>query len=85
MGSRAISYDDAAALISEAIGRPVRHCALSAVALTRRLEQLGLPSDYAAVLAGMDAEIAQGAGDRVTGGAPGTLEAFLDARRAMFT
>ena len=91
-GPRALGYDEAAALISAASGRSVRHLALSPAAMALRLEKLGLPPDYAALLAGMDADIAQGAEDRVTaavervmGRAPNTLEAFLASHRAMFT
>lgn len=90
-GPRAFSYDEAAAMISAASGRLVRHRKLSVAALTARLERAGLPSDYASILARMDAEIAQGAEDRmtptvvqVTGRKPETFEAFLEAHPGVF-
>lgn len=83
-GPEALSYDQAAALIATAAGRSVRHCRLSADELALRYTSFGIPADYAALLAGMDEAIAQGAEDRttreverITGRPPATLETFL--------
>jgi uncharacterized protein YbjT (DUF2867 family) len=64
-GPEALSYADAAAIITEVTGRPVRHRSVSTSALTERLAT-GLPREVAAVLAGLDEDIRKGAEDRVT-------------------
>ncbi|MEV5358608.1 NAD(P)H-binding protein [Streptomyces sp. NPDC052693] len=64
-GPEALSYDDAAAVISEVTGRPVTHRRLTFEQLRDRLAGL-LPPEFAAVLAGLDRAIAEGAEDRVT-------------------
>ncbi len=66
-GPRALSYGEAASIIAATAGRPVRHQSLSEGALARRLAGHGLPPPYAAALAAMDAAVAQGSEDRVTG------------------
>lgn len=82
-GPRALSYDDVARVIAAASGRDVRHVRLSPAELARRLEEQGLPHDYARGLAALDAELARGGEDRVTGGVlrlaarpPGSFESF---------
>lgn len=65
-GPEALSYADAAAVLSEVTGRPVRHRAVGVGELTERFGAAGYPSDFAAVLAALDDEIARGAEDRVT-------------------
>lgn len=67
-GPDALSYDDIAAIITVALGRPVRHLSLDPSALTARFVTQGLPHDYANTLAGLDAEIAAGAEDCTTPG-----------------
>lgn len=67
-GPDALSYDDVAATISTAIGRPVRHLSLDPAALTDRFVKQGLPPDYARTLAYLDADIAAGAEDYTTQG-----------------
>ncbi|WNG49104.1 hypothetical protein F0U60_37055 [Archangium minus] len=62
----ASSYGEAAAIIGDALGRPVRHVNLSEEALAERWSRLGLRQDYAALLASMDGAIARGAEDRTT-------------------
>lgn len=87
-GPRALSYDDAAGIIAAAVRRPVRHQRLSEEGLARRLAGHGLPPPYAATLAAMDAAIAGGSEDRVTGAveaitgrAPISFEAFAADNR----
>jgi uncharacterized protein YbjT (DUF2867 family) len=65
-GPEALSYADAAAVIAEVTGRPVRHCPVDPAELIDRLVAAGHPRDFAEVLAVLDADISTGAEDRVT-------------------
>lgn len=65
-GPAAITYDEAAAFISEALGREVVHNRISAEALAARYRERGMPAATAQILAGMDTMIAAGAEDRIT-------------------
>jgi uncharacterized protein YbjT (DUF2867 family) len=67
-GPEALSYDDVAAIITAALGRPVRHLSLGPAALTARFVAQGLPPDYAKTLTVLDTAIAAGAEDCVTSG-----------------
>lgn len=91
-GPRALTYDEAAAIIGEARGRPVRHHRLSVAGLVERFERFGIPPDYARVLASMDEAIAEGAEnrvtdevERVTGRPPVDLAAFARATAAAWS
>jgi uncharacterized protein YbjT (DUF2867 family) len=64
-GPQALSYDEAAAVIGEVTGRAVTHRRLTFEQLRDRLAGF-LPQEFAAVLAGLDRAIAEGAEDRVT-------------------
>lgn len=82
-GPRALSYAEAAAIITTAVGRPVRHQRLREGELARRLARHGMEPAYAASLAAMDTAIASGSEDRVsdaveavTGRRPISLETF---------
>ncbi len=82
-GPEALSYADAAAIITEVTGRPVRHRAVSTEEMTARLAS-GLPREFAALLAQLDEDIRHGAEDRVTttvedvtGKAPRSFRDFL--------
>lgn len=90
-GPRAVTYDEVASLVAEIVGRPVRHCRLTAAQLAERFRSFGLPSDYAALLAAMDETIAAGGEsrvtdtvERVTGRAPKPLRRFLTASAGRF-
>ncbi|MFE1457769.1 NmrA family NAD(P)-binding protein [Streptomyces sp. NPDC058735] len=83
-GPEALSYDEAAAIISEVTGRPVTHRRMAHEQLRGRLAGI-LPPEFAAVLAGLDRSIAEGAEDRVTdtverltGRPPRSLRAHLE-------
>ncbi|MFD4024911.1 NmrA family NAD(P)-binding protein [Streptomyces sp. NPDC058576] len=65
-GPEALGHDDIATIIAEVTGRPVVHRRLSYEQLRDRLS-LQVPVEFAAMLAGMDRAIAEGAEDRVTG------------------
>lgn len=87
-GPAALTYDQAAAIIGAARGRPVRHVRLTDKESIARFEAIGIPHDYAVMLTGLDRAIAQGAEARttsvvadVTGRAALTLESFA-ARNA---
>jgi ergot alkaloid biosynthesis protein len=67
-GPESLSYDDAAALISSASGRRVRHHRLTEQELADRLQVGGMAENYARVLAAMDTAISLGAEDRLTDG-----------------
>ncbi|WP_444962374.1 NAD-dependent epimerase/dehydratase family protein [Nocardiopsis sp. M1B1] len=64
-GPEALSYDDIAATIARASGRPVRHLAVGRERMRDHLAA-AMPREYAAMLADLDLVIAQGAEDRVT-------------------
>ncbi|MEU5883894.1 NAD(P)H-binding protein [Spirillospora sp. NPDC047279] len=83
-GPEALSYDDIAACITEVSGRPVVHRPLSYEEMRERLTDQVAP-EFAAMLAGMDQAIAEGAEDRVTdtvqrltGRSPRPLRALLE-------
>lgn len=64
-GPEALSYADAAAIITEVTGRPVRHRPVSTEQMTARFAA-ALPEEFAVVLAKLDEDIRGGAEDRVT-------------------
>ena len=66
-GPQALSYDEVAAVMAEVTGRPVAHRQLTYEQMRDRLAAEGLPEEFAAMLAGMDRAIADGAENRVTG------------------
>jgi uncharacterized protein YbjT (DUF2867 family) len=65
-GPEALSYAEAAAVLTEVTGRAVRHRAVSVTQLTARFVAAGYPPDFSALLAGFDADIARGVEDRTT-------------------
>ncbi|TWV31230.1 ergot alkaloid biosynthesis protein [Streptomyces misionensis] len=88
-GPEALGHDDIAAIVTEVTGRPVVHHRLSFEQMRDRLAE-HLPMEFAALLAGLDRAIAEGAEDRVTdtvervtGRPPGSFRALLEreARR----
>ncbi|WP_037861488.1 NmrA family NAD(P)-binding protein [Streptomyces sp. NRRL S-340] len=83
-GPEALGYDDIAAVITEVTGRPVVHRRLSYEQMRDRLTTQ-VPVEFAAMLAGMDRAIAEGAEDRITdtvqrltGRPPRTFQALLE-------
>ncbi|TMU89589.1 NmrA family NAD(P)-binding protein [Streptomyces sp. DASNCL29] len=90
-GPEALGYAEAARVVAEVSGRPVRHTAVATGELTERLRATGLPPEFAAFLAGLDEDIRHGAEDRttdtverVTGRPPRSFRAFAEAHRAAF-
>ncbi|MDQ0808666.1 uncharacterized protein YbjT (DUF2867 family) [Streptomyces sp. B3I7] len=64
-GPEALGHDDIATIITEVTGRPVAHHRLSYEQMRDRLTTQ-VPAEFAAMLAGMDRAIAEGAEDRIT-------------------
>lgn len=88
-GPEALSYDDIAAHLSRAVGHPVTHRVIPVADLTDHLSQMGVPRDWAAVLAGLDEAISRGEQDfttatvaAVTGNHPRSFADYLLARDA---
>ena len=65
-GPEALSYAEAAAVLGEVTGRPVRHRSVSADELAGRLVAAGFEPGFAAALAALDVGIARGGEDRTT-------------------
>ncbi|MHA6627417.1 NAD(P)H-binding protein [Pseudonocardia sichuanensis] len=65
-GPEALSYAEVAAVLTEVTGHPVGHRAVEVEELTARLVAAGYPSDFSAMLAGLDADVARGVEDRTT-------------------
>ncbi|WP_051574738.1 NmrA family NAD(P)-binding protein [Mycobacterium sp. URHB0044] len=65
-GPEALSYADAADILTRHTGRTVRHRSVPADEAARRITEHGIPADFAQVLAAMDVDIRDGAEDRVT-------------------
>ena len=74
-GPDTLNYDTLAATIGEAVGRTITHERLTVDQLAKRFEAGGMPSAYAATLAGMDAAIAAGEGDFVSTTVPAIIGA----------
>lgn len=87
-GPQALSYDDIAAVVTEVTGREVTHRRLTYEQMRDRLAPT-MPVEFAAMLAGLDRAIAEGAEDRttdtvhrLTGRPPGTFRAFAERELA---
>ena len=66
-GPRAISYDEAAAIIGKVLGRPIEHRRVTPAEVARRHVENGVPEMTAQMLGFADVAISNGAEDRVTG------------------
>ncbi len=83
-GPQALSYDDAAAVLTTATGRPVRHRAVGTDDHIRFLTDAGYDAGFAAVLAGLDTRVRTGLEatvtdtvERLTGRAPRSFREFV--------
>ncbi|MBV8709453.1 MAG: hypothetical protein JO028_19855 [Acidobacteriaceae bacterium] len=65
-GPDLLSCDDVATIISRVAGYPVKHHGITSCELSQRYHQAGMPSQYAQVLAELDARIAAGSENRLT-------------------
>lgn len=87
-GPEALGYEQAAAVIAEVAGRPVRHVQVPAAEVLRRNTDAGLPLPFATALAAVDEDIARGTEDRttrevelLTGRRPRSFRDFVAAHR----
>ncbi|WP_380166780.1 NmrA family NAD(P)-binding protein [Jannaschia sp. R86511] len=85
-GPQALSYPDIAETLSRALGHAVAHRAVTPVELSRHLASMGVPREWADVLAALDDDISRGAQDfttstvaDVTGRPPRSFANFLAA------
>jgi uncharacterized protein YbjT (DUF2867 family) len=69
-GPEALTYDDVCAVWADLTGSPARHRLLSEADLAASFVEGGMPAEFAAVLAGLDALIATGAQATVTDTVP---------------
>ncbi|HWW25913.1 MAG TPA: NAD(P)-dependent oxidoreductase, partial [Caulobacter sp.] len=88
-GPAAVTQDEIAALYAKLSGKPVTHHAVPADALRQGLTGAGLPPSLVAVLVDFDVASAEGQHaivtdtvERLTGQAPVSVAAFLEANRA---
>jgi uncharacterized protein YbjT (DUF2867 family) len=65
-GPEALSYADAARILTRQTGRTVHHRSVPADEAARRIAEHGVPAEFAKVLAALDVDIRNGAEDRVT-------------------
>lgn len=65
-GPEALTFDEAATVIGETAGRPIRHQHIAAGELAAILQGAGLPADYAASVVASQVAIADGYGAVVT-------------------
>lgn len=87
-GPEALSYDDVAATLSGVLGREVRHERVDRDAVRDRMVRSGIPPAFAEVLADFEAQLRDGAEDRVTdtvervtGRPPRSFAAWAQANR----
>ncbi|MGD3112820.1 NAD(P)H-binding protein [Streptomyces sp. YGL11-2] len=64
-GPQALSYGDVATILTQVTGRTITHCQLTYEQMRDRLAA-DVPAEFAAMLAGMDHAIAEGAENRTT-------------------
>ena len=83
-GPRALSYDEAAAVLADITGRPVRHRAVGTDEHIEFLTHAGYDAGFAAVLAGLDTRVrttleatVTDTVERLTGRAPRTFRDFV--------
>ena len=88
-GPRAITYDEAAAIISDVLGRRIEHHRVTPAEVARRHIANGVPEMTAQMLGLMDVAISNGVEDRVTDGVtqlsgrePVSFEAFAGRDKA---
>ncbi len=87
-GPEALGYGEAAQLLSEVIGKPVRYEAVDDASFVAQLSGAGVPRDYAAFLAGIFHPVREGwtaavtdAVQRLTGQAPRSLRRYAEDHR----
>jgi uncharacterized protein YbjT (DUF2867 family) len=90
-GPEALGYGDAAQLLSDVLGRPVRYEAVSDATFVAQATGAGVPRDYAEFLAAIFHPVREGwtaavtdAVQRLTGQAPRTLRSYVEDHRQAF-
>lgn len=90
-GPEALSYADAAAVLSQALGREIRYQAVDDASFIAGLQAAGVPADYAGFLAAIFAPVREGwtagvsdAVERLTGAAPRPLQRYAQDHVADF-
>ncbi|GAA1459895.1 NmrA family NAD(P)-binding protein [Williamsia maris] len=83
-GPQALTYTQAAEIITRVTGTPVTHRSVTVDELAAQHVEHGLPAEYAPILAGLDLDIRNGSEnrvtdtvERVTGRAPRSFEDFV--------
>jgi festuclavine dehydrogenase len=85
LGPELYSYDEVAKMISEKLGREIKHVVISEEEMAKAMVGFGVKEDYARMLAGLDTAIREGREERlgdavlkVTGREPKKLGTFVD-------
>ncbi|TCP66546.1 ergot alkaloid biosynthesis protein [Baia soyae] len=90
-GPEALSYSEVADIIGSIVAREIKHVDISTEKLRDMMVGVGMPEDYASILAGMEEGIRNGLEDRVTdtvervtGRAPRSLRDFVVANSSVW-
>jgi ergot alkaloid biosynthesis protein len=90
-GPEALSYGDAAKIITEVAGRPIKHLNATPARVRERMIAAGVPQDFAEILTALEEVIVAGAEDRVTdtvervtGRPPSTFLQFAHENRTVW-
>ncbi len=91
LGPELLSYDQVADILTDVIGKKIVHVNVPAAELEARYKSIGIPEDYANLLAVLDTGVKHGAENRtndivlsVTGKQPGTFRAFAEGNKAVW-
>ena len=60
VGPELLSHDEAAAVFTEVLGRPIRHVRISEEQVAQRFTKYGIPESYARRIAGGEARASRG-------------------------
>ncbi|KAI1414913.1 putative ergot alkaloid A [Hypoxylon sp. FL1857] len=91
LGPELLKYTDLAEIFSSVLGRKITYQEITEAELSARYQKMGLPAEYAAVLASMDTEIRNGAEDRtndvirtVAGKEPRKFRDYVEINKAVW-
>jgi len=86
LGPELLSYDDLADILTELLGRKIKHIDLTSEQLSSAMKEFGVPGDVAQMLVGLDEDIKAGKEARlngtvrkVTGKEPTTFKEFAES------
>jgi festuclavine dehydrogenase len=77
LGPELYSYNDVAALLSAKLGRKIEHTRVTEDELAQGMKQVGIPKEYAEMLAAMDKAISEGKEERMN-----TVEEEVTGKRS---